>query len=76
MKKVAPAPPYSSGISMPMMPSSKQASMGSRGIFASSSIFGTRGRIVLGELAHDLAEGLLVLGEVGQGQAAECLSHG
>ena len=44
MKKVAPAPPYCSGISMPMIPSSKQASISSRGICASSSICGTSGR--------------------------------
>ena len=44
MKNVAPAPPYCSGISTPMIPSSKQASISSRGIFDSSSIFRTRGR--------------------------------
>ncbi len=44
MKKVAPAPPYGSGISTPMIPSSKQASMSSRGILDSSSIVRTRGR--------------------------------
>ena len=32
MKNVAPAPPCSSGISIPMIPSSKQASISSRGI--------------------------------------------
>ena len=44
MKKVAPAPPWRSGISIPMIPSSKHASISSRGILASRSIFATTGR--------------------------------
>ncbi len=44
MKKVAPAPEYFSGISIPMIPSSKHSSTRDRGIVASWSIFETRGR--------------------------------
>ena len=74
MKKVAPAPPYCSGISTPMIPSSKQASISSRGILDSSSIFRTRGRTFSSAKSRTTSRNaLLVLGEVGEGQAAECL---
>ena len=43
--RLAPLPPTSSGISMPITPSSKSRSIRSRGIFASSSILRTMGRL-------------------------------
>ena len=46
-KNEAPAPAWLSGISMPMMPSSKSLSMSSRGILACSSISRESGRISL-----------------------------
>ena len=77
MKNVAPAPPYGSGISTPMIPSSKQASISSRGIFDSSSIFRTRGRIFSSAKSRTTSrKALLVLGEVGERQAAQRLGHG
>ena len=45
LKNVEPAPPYCSGTSMPMMPSSKKLLMRSGDIVASWSIWWTSGRI-------------------------------
>jgi hypothetical protein len=44
-KKLAPAPPNASGISMPITPRSNSLSISSRAIFACSSMSRTRGRI-------------------------------
>ena len=60
---------------MPMSPSSKQASISSRGIFDSSSILRTSGRIRSSANSRTAgAEVLLVRVEVGERQAA-VLAH-
>ena len=46
MKKLAPAPPYSSGISMPIRPSSNSSRSRSSGWLRACSISATRGRIL------------------------------
>jgi hypothetical protein len=70
MKNVAPAPPYCSGISTPMIPSSKHLSISARDLGVLVHLGDERAHLLLGELAHLLAEHRLVLGQVGEGQAA------
>ena len=76
MKKVAPAPPYGSGISTPMIPSSKQASMSSRGIFDSSSIFRTSGRIFSSAKSRTTSRKVLSSSERSVRGRLRCLGHG
>ena len=62
MKNVPPAPPYSSGISIPISPSSKNASMSARGMHARLvHLPNVRPDLLLRERAHDLPEFPFVL---------------
>ncbi len=61
----APPPPYSSGKGRPNRPSSPIASTVSTGnVWSRSQRLGVRRDLALGEVAHDLAERLLLLGEL------------
>ena len=72
----APPPPYSSGKGMPNRPRSpifRTTSVGK--VWSASQRFGVGGDLALGEVAHQRAQRLLLLGELdvhaGDGRAAE-----